>query len=283
MLNPTSVFKVVSFAAVLNVLAIIAIWLTIDRSAAEKTAVNLAMPTGLLWFALNCLLLMSWQRCSKAVFRSILCVWLLFTLCGNGQLAQRAAGTLEAPYRNVDPLAQPPFDAVILLGGGATEGGNGRQQGNGSGDRLILAAQLYHQQRTKQILCTGRRIKSMNSSGFDPADQSAEILLKLGVPAAAIEKVGGRTTSEEMQSLGQRFRAGDHRVGVVTSAWHMRRAIRLARKNGLSLQPLPADFMCGPLRPLTTGELINTMIPQAGAFLTHSRVLKEYLGILVGR
>jgi len=32
------------------------------------------------------------------------------------------------------------------------------------------------------------------------------------------------------------------RLGLVTSAWHMRRAMRLAEKNNLSLEPLPADF-----------------------------------------
>ena len=61
---------------------------------------------------------------------------------------------------------------LTVLGGGGGPGANGRLQGNGPGDRLILAAQLYHQKIARKFICTGQRIMSMNASGVDPVVES---------------------------------------------------------------------------------------------------------------
>lgn len=288
-MNFTSILRVYVLLAVVYGLAVAGIWIVIDRSAAEKIAVTLVMPAGVVWFLFTGLLVVSRQRSERSTFRLAMVCWLTFTICGNGLFAAWAAATLEADFRQVDPLAAGPFSVVVVLGGGATQAANQRHQGNWSGDRLILAAQLYHQGRTERIICTGRRIESMDSTGFDPADQSADILLKLGVPSSAIEKLGGRNTSEEMQTLGQRYMKSEHdresstSVGLITSAWHLPRALALAERNGFHAIPLPADFLTGPERPQTTAELINSVIPQGGSYTVLARVLKEYIGRAVRR
>lgn len=287
--NATSILKIYVLLAVVYGLAVVGIWIVIDRSAAEKIAVTLAMPVGVLWFLFTGLLVVSRQRSDRSTFRLMLICWLAFTICGNGLFATWAVETLEGDFRQVNPLAAGPFSAVVVLGGGATQAANLRHQGNWSGDRLILAAQLYHQGRTERIICTGRRIESMDSTGFDPADQSADILLKLGVPGSAIEKLGGRNTSEEMQTLGQRYSKSENdsqpstNIGLITSAWHLPRALALAERNGFEATPLPADFLTGPERPLTTAELINSVIPQGDSYLVLARVMKEYIGRAVRR
>ena len=108
------------------------------------------------------------------------------------------------------------------------------------------------------------------------------ILLALGIPEDDIELLDGRNTSEEMRFLGERFRdsAG---IGLITSAWHLPRATRLATKNGFDPIPLPADFISTPGKPATTARLILDCIPQDGSLSTSSKLLKEYLGMLAGR
>lgn len=149
---------------------------------------------------------------------------------------------------------------------------------------MILAAQLYHQKIADKFVCTGRRIELMNSSGVDPAETSRDILLKLGVPDSAIEVSDGRNTSEEMVALGQRFRDSNLRIGLLTSAWHLRRAMRLAENNGLHPIPIPADFRsAASVEDLTTGQIVECLIPSSLALTVSCSSAKEYLGMLVGR
>ena len=96
----------------------------------------------------------------------------VFSAAGNRFIANQMAAALEADYLTVDPMKEAQIDAVIVLGGGGGPGANGRLQGNGSGDRLILAAQLYHQKIARKFICTGQRIMSMNASGVDPVVES---------------------------------------------------------------------------------------------------------------
>jgi uncharacterized SAM-binding protein YcdF (DUF218 family) len=207
----------------------------------------------------------------------------VYSVAGNNFIAEALARALEAPYRQINPLDDPP-DVVIVLGGGGTLGANGRLQGNGSGDRLILAAQLYHQHPSTKFICTGQRIVSMNATGIDPADTSRDILVRLGVPASSIEISGGRNTSEEMQHLAKRFEASHQTIGLLTSAWHLPRATRLATRIGLTTIPLPADFRSSPPNnPLTTGQWIEAVIPNGSAFASTWSFAKEYLGMAVGR
>ncbi|MHB8902668.1 MAG: YdcF family protein, partial [Thermoguttaceae bacterium] len=68
------------------------------------------------------------------------------------------------------------------------------------------------------------------------------------------------------------------RLGLVTSAWHMKRALRLARVNGLSLQPLPADF-----RGTAIEWAPRDFNPTGSGFLKSELACKEILAGLVGR
>ena len=269
---------------VVTLLLLAAVWLFYDSMAAQKIATSLAMPCGIIWYLLLCSTLVAHSTRIPRLTWILVVVWLLFTGLGNAFFAEQLTRSLERRYTEIRPLAQQPFDYVIVLGGGASEGANGRQQGNGSGDRLILAAQLYHADLATTLICTGKRIASMDASSMDASEQSREVLIQLGVPNSAIEICGGRNTSEEMKTLGERFSNSDRRIGLVTSAWHLPRVMRLAMRNDFSPQPLPADFMNRPESTRRTwGETIQGLIPQAGNFSNVAKVSKEYLATLVGR
>lgn len=261
----------------------VAAGLFLGRMAVEKIVTVLMMPCGVIWMLITGAAIWSYSAGDKRSARRIAVIWLIYSAAGNGILCSILVRSLESEYALVRPLQESPFDVVVVLGGGAQTGANGRHQGNASGDRLILAAQLFHQKVTPRLICTGQRITSMNSSGVNPAAQSADVLKNLGVPDEAIDLVGGRNTSEEMQNLGDKFRNSELRIGVVSSAWHLPRATRLARQQQLKIIPLPADFLSGPPRSITTGETVLECIPQGGTFMVMSHVLKEHLAMLVGR
>lgn len=269
---------------VMTVVAIAGLWLFFDKMAAEKIATSLAMPCGITWYLLSCSVVVACAARVPKLAWTLVVVWTLFTGLGNGHFSTWLARSLEAPYAEIQPLKQQPFDFVIVLGGGASQGANHRNQGNGSGDRLILAAQLYHADVARKLICTGQRIASMDASSMDASERSRDILKRLRVPDSAIEICGGRNTSEEMRTLSERFSNSGRRIGLLTSAWHLPRSMRLANRYNLSPEPLPADFMSSPTSiDLTLGQIMEGMIPQGGSFAGAARVVKEYLAMLVGR
>lgn len=288
MKTPPAFGKVLMIVAAVTAIALLVIFGTLGRDAAEKIGTALFMPSGLLWLLLLSLTIQLWPFCSKTRrppggIAALLC----FFVCsfgGSGYISDAMAISLEKPFIGINPLKEPPSDIVVVLGGGGGLGANGRLQGNGSGDRMILAAQLYHRHPATRFLCTGQRIQSMNSSGADPAETSRDILVRLGVPESSIELVGGKNTFEEMQHLGQKFADSSVKIGLLTSAWHLRRATRLAVRNGLSVTPLPSDFR-SPLAGTvpTTGQRIEALIPNGAASGSTWSFAKEYLGMLLGR
>ena len=280
-----SLLQATAVLLAMTIALLVAIWLGISRTAAEKVVTALAMPCGLLWYALTLLVIVCVQKRQKQLTVCAALVWLAYFAMGNGFVTARVVRQIEEPFADINPLEQEPFDTVIVLGGGASTGMTSRHQGNGSGDRLILAAQLYHAGLARHLICTGRRITEMTNQEVDPAERSRDVLTRLGVPDDVIESYGGRTTSEEMQDLARRFDKSGQRVGLVTSAWHLRRATRPAERSGLKVTPLPADFMHPPLtdKPLPLAARIESLIPKGDSFAINTRIAKEYLGALVGR
>lgn len=266
-------------AAALGLLALLA-WLAFShRLVLEKLLTALILPVGLVWIGLATLAWRAWRRGDRTMAAIAVSTWLMHTVSGVDFFANLINHSLEAPYVQTNPLAEhEPLGAVVLLGGGTMVGANGQPQLGISGDRLLLAARFYHAGLTKRIVVTGKGHPALTADPTDSHDQAFELLCGLGIPAAQIDQLGGYTTSEELQLVAQSVPAGQ-RVGLITSAWHMDRAVRLAQRNGLSAHPLPADYRSpASLRPLATD-----LVPNAEALMTFSAGVREYLARLVGR
>ncbi|MBL8849876.1 MAG: YdcF family protein [Planctomycetaceae bacterium] len=255
------------------------------QAVLEKLVQRLATPVALIWIALAIQsgFLLARGRRAACLWSSGL--WLTLTLLGNGPLVQWAYTSQERPYADIDMRNQAPYDVLIVLGGGAVGGGQRRPQLSPAGDRIVLAAQLYHAGQVQRLVCTGERIAALNPDDLDPAEQAELILRSLGVPETAIVRSGGRNTSEELQQVAERGLASG-RAGLVTSAWHMPRALQLAQRVGLALVPAPADFQGAPPGPApvsTFGEQVLSGIPTAESLGATGKLLKERVAILIGR
>lgn len=255
------------------------------RAIVEKIILRLVTPVGLLWIGLAIQFRMSVARrhVACAVWAALL--WIALTVCGNGLLVERLVGLDERPFLNIDPFRDEPFDVLIVLGGGASTAANGRPQVNHAGERIVLAAELYHAGLARRIVCTGQRIQALNGPAADPSEQAVSILTALGVPPESLEQSGGMNTSEEFAHLTQVIKPDQH-VGLVTSAWHMSRALRLAGQNGLESEPVPADFQGAPPgAPLSLGfgATVFACIPDAESLMTAALWEKEQLARVVGR
>ena len=113
---------------------------------------------------------------------------------------------------------------------------------------------------------------------WGPAEEAMILLSQLGGPEHDLNSIEGQNTAQEMLALSKTIEP-EARVGLITSAGHMKRALRLAHSQGLDPVPLPADFQTPPvIRPN-----VFHVVPSAHACVSIRDALKEYLAYIVGR
>ena len=249
-------------------------------TAIEKTLTALAMPTGLIWLGLIALTWLAWRQKQRAMLISLSVLLTFYTLAGNGELTKLLFVWLERDYAKTNPFEQRPYDTVFVLGGGVDLGANGLPQLETAGDRAALAARLFHTGRAQRLVTTGMPVLGPRGEPRDLAEATAEIWRQWAVPEEDILQLSGRNTREEMAAIRQIVEKHPEwkRLGIVTSAWHMRRAMRLAKNNDLSLEPLPANF-----RGTAPRWRVWSPIPSGDGFFNCQQACKEILAGLVGK
>lgn len=244
----------------------------------QKIVKELVMPTGICWLLLSVSLLSALTSRDRWRSGVLGLAWLLLTVLGSTFVGDLLIGSLENRFLDQRPLQMDRFDILIVLGGGTASTETGRSQLGKSGDRVAVAAQMYHANKVEKIIVTGHNIVEFAGDISTPADQAYDVLASLGVDKARIEKAGGRNTLEEMRNLATLLPKGK-RIGLVTSAWHLPRALRRAKAAGLDLVPVPADFWRGP----TPKASILRHLPRYEGLKHSTLAIHEYLGMAVGR
>jgi uncharacterized SAM-binding protein YcdF (DUF218 family) len=200
-------------------------------------------PIGLLWLGLLALGIISWRAMSRAGRMVWAVIWVALTVLGNPWTGMALLAWLERDYRSVDPLATQPLDAVLVLGGGTVTAPNGQAELTNAADRVALGARLYHAGRSSWLITSGSANSELYPGQRSPGESTAQIWHDLGIASDRIVQIPGEDTERELIALAKLARQrGWGRLGLVTSAWHLPRAMNLARRQGVEIVPLPADF-----------------------------------------
>lgn len=178
--------------------------------------------------------------------------------------------------------ASPSGDVIILLGGSVIRGVpdiSGRSAPSASTmGRVVAAVRLYHQVHLP-IIVTGGRVH--DDDGEAVATVAKRFLGELGVPENQIlvEDRARDTQQNALLTAAICRREGYSRPILLTSAYHLKRAVMAFDAAGLPVIPYPAYFLGS--RP----ELFawRRLLPQAGALYVSAEALHEYLGLLYYR
>lgn len=198
----------------------------------------------------------------------------LFYLCTIPAAADPIIRSLEAHYT---PPAVFSGDVIVLLGGGATMdtpniGGHGHLSGYAA-NRLLTAAQLYHKYKLP-ILASGGKV--LETTGTE-AEVSRMILLGLGVPddKIIVENQSLNTTQNAEYSKKLLDSHGFNQPILVTSAFHMARAVLQFQKAGVTVTPWPTDYQAN------VHSLVSwfDFVPSSSALTNIALSTKEYLGL----
>lgn len=245
-------------------------------------------PLGLIWLLLGAALLLkrkpAWRR--AALLLALALIW----VGGNRWVATGLVRSLEWQYLPPDPL--PQAEAIVVLGGGTLPALYPRStvEIGGAGDRLIYAAHLYHRGAAPHILVSGGYIAALSERSAPASEDMAELLVMLGVPETAIWQEAESRNTYENAFYSRAFleERGIDRIILVTSAFHMPRAVGLFRAQGMDVIPAPTDYSVTQAgweqlwQPNLTAQLFN-FFPDVSNLDDTTRVIKEYLGILLYR
>ena len=183
------------------------------------------------------------------------------------------------------PLAMedvPVSDCIVTLGGALGPALKPRTQTEMSDavDRVYQAARLFRHRKGRFVVVAAGN-QPWTKQAPTEASQVEGLLLEWGVPQSAILLDGASRNTRENALNAQRLisQAGCESTLLVTSAWHMPRAMATFQKVGVDAVPVSVDvrFVHG------LGDTLSGFIPQADALSTTSMVIREWMGTWVYR
>ena len=217
------------------------------------------------------------RRGEKKIAALIFATTFAFYLLCTSFVAEKFLGALEGAYE--PPKNLPDGDAVIMLGGGAipdTPDVDGTGTLCAAPANRILTAVRLQRKLDVPILLSGGQVYA--DSG-EEAKIAKRMLVSLGVKESMIlqETESVNTVQNAHYSAKIIRERGFSRPVLVTSAFHMRRAVLNFEREGINVIPYPADYMvsCRPVFHYTK------LRPQSEALLQNVTVLQETLRYFV--
>ena len=188
-------------------------------------------------------------------------------------------GSLERQTRAAEAAAPACcYDAIVVLGGGVGPAYPPELPDphlNEGADRVWHAARLWKRGLAPRIIVSGGSFLAQH--GGPPAteaDAMRMFLVDLGVPADAITDEGkALNTIENIRNV--RAIVGKGRVALVTSAYHMPRALQLAARAGLNVGAFPTEYQVVPTIRLPW----DNWLPSVGGLSESNLALREIVAL----
>jgi hypothetical protein len=193
-----------------------------------------------LWLALALLLLQGWEPLPDAFLRR-----------------------MEDPYART-PTAQEllEFQGVVVLGGALEPSyawvGRSQVALNEAAERMVVPLELLRQKPDLQILFTGGE-GALLGQGLSEADRARIFYQSVGVPPERLWLEDRSRTTYENAVFSAKLPGVNpqRRWLLLTSAWHMRRAMATFESAGWKVTPYAVDFATGSHTPWTAYSLVR--------------------------
>ena len=218
-----------------------------------------------------------WRRTgATCLFATLAILW----ICSTPLFASFALRTLETRYPPVLAQDAPEADVAIVLGGGVRppNSDNPYYDLGESSDRVMHAVRLWRAGKVKWILVTGGGV-AWEKGDASEGEAMTQLLYDLGVDedAVLVETKSRNTYENALFSKSiwdrQKFAKGL----LVTSARHMQRALNTFVRQGYIIVPASTDAVAGTFPT----RVPFSLLPDAGALDSTTKVINEWVGLLV--
>lgn len=198
-------------------------------------------------------------------------------------VAAELTGEIEARARVLVAGNQPCcYDAIVVLGGGispAVPPYTLEPELNGASDRIWQAARMFKAGAASRIIVSGGSfIEQQGGLATTEAEAMRRFLLDLGVPDEVIVSEGkALNTIENMRNVRELVK--DRRVAIITSAFHVPRAAKLARREGLNFAIFGVDWSV----PREATAWWDAWLPSVGVLGESNLAIKELVALTLDR
>lgn len=213
---------------------------------------------------------------------AIISSFVILFLISNSFLINKAFNWWEYKPVNISEVTKT-YDVGILLTGGMISIPELTIDHPGFGahaDRFLQAYLLYKNGKIKKILITGTSPKNLVAAGKSEVQQVSSLLIQWGVkPEDILLEPKAKNTRENAVFTEEILRAkfpGKNYI-LITSSFHLRRALACFKKVGVSADVFPADFYGG------TGstKIKDMLIPDPEVVGYSQPLFREWVGIII--
>lgn len=202
----------------------------------------------------------------------------LFYIFSNSFLVDEAMRWWEAPAVNIDSL-EKKYDYVVVLGGMMTYyDSNANQIGiNKSIDRLMQGLKLINKGYAKKMIISGGDGSLMKTIGKE-ADIIKNYLEDINIDTENIifESQSQNTYENAKYSAELIKKDSAKNVIIITSAYHLRRALDCFEKQGIIADYYPAERYAGKRKY----QFNHLIIPDITALERWNKLFHEWIGYL---
>lgn len=219
--------------------------------------------------------LLFWLNCKKKNGALILMLAIVLIYgAGIAPVANYLCYYLEKDYINNPTAENNNIDAIVVLGGG-TKDINALKNTFNSGLeslRLLNAVVAYNKTGAKYFVCSGKGYGQISE-----AEVMARLAENLGVSKEKIRiEPNSKNTGENAIEVNKMFANKNINIGLVTSAFHMKRSEREFKRYFNNVLPLPAHYLYSS----PAGNVVIRYMPQSEELYKTSVALKEIVAQL---
>jgi uncharacterized SAM-binding protein YcdF (DUF218 family) len=241
----------------------------------------LVVPSNFILTLTICGLLLWRTRFSKIGKSIFVASILLLLIAGTVPVGTALLLPLENRFQPWDSSRGAP-DGIIVLGGvinAEISVRRGEISLDDASERIIAAVELYHRYPHVRIVFAGGNANVI-FPGLSESEFAARFLENLGIPREHIElESSSRNTRENAINTMQLVmpKPGERWL-LITSAYHMPRAIGLFRKAGFPVEAYPVDWQTGDW-----GDLVPKSISFLGGFGHLNTAVHEWAALIFDR
>ncbi|MEI9900014.1 MAG: YdcF family protein [Hyphomicrobium sp.] len=224
------------------------------------------------------LLALRWQRAGRA---ALIAAAVLTVVGGILPLSTWLLLPLEERFPRAD-LSGPPIDGIVILGGGEDAriaAGRHVHALNMAAERMTEGVALARRYPNARVVFTGGSSDIVLGRPIG-ADAARLVLEDLGVEPGRLKlERQARNTYENVRYAKQ---VADPKPGerwlLVTSAWHMPRAMGLFRKAGFTVEAWPVDY-----RTAGAGDVFVPFYSPSEGLRRLDTATREWIGLFMNR
>jgi len=204
----------------------------------------------------------------------LLCVVFIYG-AGIAPVANHFCYYLEKDYINKpDAGVKNNIDVIVVLGAGTKEINSVKETFNTEIEslRVLHAVAVYNKTGAKYFVCSGK-----GEGKISQAEAMAKLAENLGVPREKIKiEPNSRNTSQNAGEVNKMFNNKNVSIGLVTSAFHMKRSEREFKRYFNNVLPLPAHYLYSS----PSGNAVLRYIPQSEELYKTSVAFREIIAQL---